>query len=68
MILRLDNEPNQPAQPRPMELRMPYAPQQGVGLGDVIARITQSMGIESCTPCQRRQQQLNNWMRFTSAW
>lgn len=63
MILRLD-QPNQPAQPRQFQVRMPYAPPEGIGLGDVAARITQALGIPQCQPCKQRQEWLNQHARF----
>lgn len=32
------------------------------GLGDVIAGMTKAVGIKPCTPCQKRQQQLNGML------
>jgi hypothetical protein len=30
-------------------------------LGDMIAKITQVMGVPQCTPCKQRQAALNQW-------
>lgn len=32
------------------------------GAGDVVARATKALGIESCTPCERRRMALNQMM------
>jgi len=41
-------------------LRIPVpGMQQGVGLGDVIARMTHALGVRQCEPCKRRQEWLN---------
>jgi len=45
------NDPRRP-------FRFPL-PMQQVGLGDVIARATQAVGIKPCPPCKRRQAYLN---------
>lgn len=63
MMIKL-NDPNQPAQPRQFQVRLPYAPPDGIGAGDVIARITQAMGIKPCQPCKARQEALNQRVRF----
>lgn len=36
-----------------------------IGLGDVVKRVTYSMGIESCGGCEKRGAALNRWMRFS---
>ena len=41
---------------RPLRLPLPI---RQVGLGDVIARATQAVGIKPCPPCKRRQAYLN---------
>lgn len=38
--------------------------QRQVGLGDVIARATQAVGIKPCPPCKRRQAYLNRLLAF----
>jgi hypothetical protein len=35
------------------------------GVGDVVARATQAVGIKPCTPCKRRQATLNRWFPFS---
>jgi hypothetical protein len=46
------------AVPAPLRIPVPGM-QQGVGLGDVIARMTGALGIRQCEPCKRRQEWLN---------
>lgn len=36
-----------------------------VGLGDVIKRVTYSVGIKPCGGCNRRAATLNNWLVFS---
>ena len=62
MMIRLDR--SGPAQPRQLEVRLPYAPPGGMGLGDVIARMTQAVGVKPCTPCKQRQEELNRRVRL----
>lgn len=66
MMLRLDEPQNQPAQsrPEPMEMRLPFVQQQGIGLGDAVARLTQAFGVPACQPCKQRQQMLNDRLRL----
>jgi len=34
----------------------------GMGLGDLVRAGTQAMGIKPCAPCERRRQQMNNFL------
>jgi len=66
MMLKFD-EPNQPVparQVKQFQVRMPYAPPEAVGLGDVIARMTQALGIKPCAPCKQRQDALNRQVKI----
>jgi hypothetical protein len=38
------------------------------GLGDVVKNITETLGIEQCDGCKKRQQQLNNLVPFSSTY
>jgi len=38
-----------------------------VGLGDVVKRVTSSIGIAPCGGCLRRAQALNSWMVFSGS-
>lgn len=51
---------------RRIEIRMPFVPPEGIGLGDAVARITQAAGVSPCPPCKRRQEWLNQHARLTS--
>ena len=35
------------------------------GLGDVVAKVTDALGIPKCEPCKQRQEKLNNMFPFT---
>ena len=35
-----------------------------VGLGQVVKRVTKSMGVKPCTPCEQRAQRMDRWMRI----
>lgn len=47
---------------RPLRVPLPFRRQ--VGLGDVIARATQAVGIQPCPPCKQRQAYLNRLLVF----
>lgn len=36
-----------------------------IGAGDVIAKVTATLGIKPCTPCQKRREQLNRALKLT---
>jgi hypothetical protein len=42
-----------------------FIKEEEIGLGDVIKRVTYSMGIKPCAGCQKRAAALNRWMVFT---
>ena len=47
----------------PRRVRLPgFAAEQAVGLGDVITRVPQAVGIRPCDGCKRRAAALNTWM------
>jgi hypothetical protein len=47
-------------------VRLPgFLIEEEVGLGDVIKRITYSVGLKSCGGCEKRGMALNRWMRFS---
>jgi hypothetical protein len=50
----------------PRQVRLPgFVDDAQIGLGDVVARITQAAGIRPCEGCKRRAAALNRWMVFT---
>ena len=49
----------------PHRLRLPGFLIDEAGLGDVIKRVTQSMGIRPCGGCEKRAAALNRWVRFS---
>jgi len=51
--------------PEPLRVRLPrFLIEDEVGLGDVIRRATNSMGIKSCGGCERRAEWLNRRISF----
>jgi hypothetical protein len=56
------------AEPRrqPHRIRLPgFLIEEDIGLGDVIKRVTYTMGIKSCSGCEQRAAALNRWTVFT---
>ncbi|MGA7414499.1 MAG: hypothetical protein WBW33_28780 [Bryobacteraceae bacterium] len=57
-----------PAETRKLahHMRLPgFVPDEPIGLGDVIKRITYAVGIKPCSGCERRAERLNQWMVFS---
>jgi hypothetical protein len=51
---------------RPHRVRLPgFVTEKEVGLGDVIKRATNAIGIRPCAGCERRAAVLNRWFVFT---
>lgn len=53
---------------QPFTIRAPFL--QGPA-GDVLARMTQALGVESCSPCEGRRRWLNEHLAFrpwTTPW
>jgi hypothetical protein len=48
-----------PAQPRRLQIPLPFRITKPVGLGDVIKRATTAVGIKPCSGCGRRAAALN---------
>jgi len=46
------------------EVRVPIRgiPQDGIGVGDLVKRMTDAMGIKACRGCEKRRQVLNRWV------
>ena len=50
----------------PRRVRLPgFIGDEEIGLGDVIKRATQVVGIKPCGGCRRRAAALNRWMVFS---
>ena len=54
-------------QPRqPYKIRLPgFLSDEEMGLGDVIKRVTSTVGIRSCSGCERRAALMNRWLVFS---
>ena len=51
----VDPRPDPPPPPAPRRVRLPgFVTDEAVGLGDVVTRITQAVGIRPCDGCKRR--------------
>lgn len=56
------NEPES----KPYQVRLPgFIPDEAVGLGDVLQRVTYAMRIKPCGGCERRAAGMNRWVVFT---
>lgn len=53
-----------PEQPAPEHvIQVPFlGPEQSVGLGDLVAKVTTSVGITPCEPCEKRRARMNAWV------
>jgi hypothetical protein len=62
-----DQETGTPeTRPRPYIVRLPgFVSDEEVGLGDVVKRVTYSVGIKPCGGCGKRAAALNRWVAFT---
>ena len=55
-----------PASQAPHRVRLPgFVTDEDIGLGDVIKRVTHTIGIKTCGGCQGRADALNRWLVFT---
>ena len=53
--------------PRRLRIRIPFRMQQPtIGLGDVVKRVTTSVGFRPCSGCQKRAEALNRMVQFTT--
>jgi len=53
-------------QPQPYHVRLPGFLIEGeMGLGDIVKKITYSIGVQPCSGCEKRAAALNRWMRFS---
>jgi hypothetical protein len=51
--------------PEPYRVRLPgFIADEEVGLGEVVKRVTSTVGIKPCGGCARRAAALNRWMVF----
>ncbi len=48
----------------PDRVHVPFLKHE-IGAGDVIAGVTQALGITPCTPCEERRKKLNQKLSFT---
>jgi hypothetical protein len=51
---------------KPLQIRLPgFIAEEDIGLGDVVKRVTYSLGIKACGGCEQRAATLNRWISFT---
>ena len=54
------------SEPRPFRVRLPgFVSDEDVGLGDLVRRVTSSIGIKPCGACGRRAGALNRRLAFS---
>jgi hypothetical protein len=59
------NRPPAKSERAARHVRIPgFVADRDVGLGDVLKRITATVGIRPCSGCERRAATLNSWMVF----
>ena len=50
----------------PHRVRLPgFLPDEVIGLGDAVKRVTSLVGIAPCGPCAKRAEKLNSWVVLT---
>jgi hypothetical protein len=53
-------------QRQPLQIHLPgFITEKEAGLGDVVKRITYSVGIKPCSGCEKRAAAMNQWIRFS---
>lgn len=58
---------NQQPERQPYRVRLPgFINEEDFGLGDLIKRMTYTLGIAPCEGCAQRAAMLNRWMVFSS--
>jgi hypothetical protein len=59
-------DPIRHPEPEPYRMRLPgFLGEREIGLGDVIHRVTNAIGIPTCSSCERRRAALNRRVAFT---
>ena len=48
---------------QPLQIRVPFLRQQ-IGSGDVVAGVTQAIGVKPCPPCEERRRRMNQAVVF----
>lgn len=58
--------PTERSKAQPRQVRLPgFVPDEPVGLGDAVKRVTSMVGVRPCGPCQARAERMNQWMTLT---
>jgi peroxiredoxin len=58
----VDSSAVQDASKREVHVPIRGIPREGIGVGDLVKRMTDAMGIKACRGCERRRQVLNRWV------
>jgi len=62
---KASDNPMDKSERQPYRVRLPgFITDEGIGLGDVIKRVTYAVGIKPCGGCERRAATLNRWLVF----
>lgn len=60
-----ESTPAVPAWSAPARLNLPgFITDEQIGLGDLVTRVTRSLGVPTCGGCVKRAQALNGWVSF----
>jgi len=63
--MRSEHPTEKETQSKPYQVRLPgFVVDEQVGLGDVVQRVTYTMGIKPCGGCERRTAAMNRWVVF----
>ena len=51
--------------PARRHVRLPgFITEQSTGLGDLVKKVTYSVGVKPCAGCEQRASAMNRWLRF----
>ena len=46
-----------------LRLRVPGL-KKSIGSGDVVRKVTEALGVDHCSDCDRRKERMNRWLQF----
>ncbi len=65
-LIKENEAAEQDAQPR--QVRLPgFILDEDLGLGNIVKRVTSTLGIKPCGGCEQRAARLNQWLVFTGS-
>lgn len=66
MNLMSNQKPRNESQRQPYQVHLPgFITDEEIGLGDMVKRVTSTIGVRPCGRCDRRAAVLNRWIVFT---